>query len=224
MGDVSPGGRLPISFPRADEKRFTSAQYPGECPPPVSWCPEMTANFSEGTLVGYRWNDAKQVPAAFSFGHGLDYTTYQLQDFKTECKLDRPLVSFEVANTGGRNGTAVPQLYIGFPSLSPTIRQLRGFQKVWVPVGGSSKVAFHLDVPDWSFYNEKTARWESAMDRDETITVSVGNSAADLVWYGDLPDCTSASVLMPTRTVLSSESLVQDWSGTASSEVQIETN
>lgn len=45
----------------------------------------MTANFSEGVLVGYRWNDAKDVPSAFPFGFGLTYTDFKLSNFTVTC-------------------------------------------------------------------------------------------------------------------------------------------
>jgi len=191
MGDESPGGRLPVSFPKPDEKRWEKSQYPGECPPPVYWCPNMTTNFSEGTLVGYRWNDAKDVPSAFPFGSGMDYTSFEFSGFAVECKLGRPLVTMKVHNVGKRAGHAVPLLFVGFPSLAPVQKQLRGFQKVFVAPGKSQKVAFHLDTPDWSFYDEKAGRWSTATERGETITASVGSTSADMDWTVTLPTCVS---------------------------------
>mmetsp|Transcript_144416 Transcript_144416/g.366588 ORF Transcript_144416/g.366588 Transcript_144416/m.366588 type:complete len:541 (-) Transcript_144416:137-1759(-) len=190
-GKAAPAGRLPISLPKVGEKRFTQAQYPGQCPPPKTWCPKMTANFSEGVLIGYRWNDAKGIPSAFPFGFGLAYTDFELRGFEVECKDEHPLISFEVANVGGRAGAAVPQLYVGFPSLRPAVRQLRGFQKVEIPKGEKAAVAFRLSKPDWSFFDEEEQKWTSAGDLGEKITVSIGTSSADLVWHHTLPEaCT----------------------------------
>lgn len=181
-GEASPGGRLPVSFPAKDEGRFTPKQYPGECDGEVKWCPDMTADFSEGVLVGYRWNDAKSVPSAFPFGFGLTYTSFDLKDFEAECSGDGATVSLSVANTGGADAAAVPQLYVGFPSLKPALRQLRGFSKVWIPAGQEAKVAFALAEADWSYYSEAEAKWVSALAGGEDVTVFVGASSTDLVW------------------------------------------
>jgi len=191
-GDAAPGGRLPVSFPKADEKRFTQAQYPGVCPPPKTWCPKLQANFSEGVLVGYRWNDAKEVPSAFAFGHGLTYTEFEFADFEAKCNDGKASVSLKIKNKGSRDGAAVPQVYVGFPSLKPALRQLRGFKKVQVPAGKSASVSFPLTDKDWSFFDEKSNAWVSALEKGETITVSVGTSSTDLKWHGDLP-CSKGS-------------------------------
>jgi len=186
-GKAAPGGRLPISLPKVGEKRFIPAQYPGECPPPKYFCPNMTANFSEGVLIGYRWNDAKGIPSAFPFGFGLAYTDFKLENFEVKCTDGLPLVTFEVANVGGRDGAAVPQLYVGFKSLKPVVRQLRGFDKVEVKKGKKAPVAFQLSKQDWSFFDEKEQKWVSAGAKGEEITVSIGTSSADLVWHHTLP-------------------------------------
>lgn len=182
-GDTSPGGRLPVSLPEVSETRFTGKQYPGECPPPKTWCETMVANFSEGTLVGYRWNDAAGVPSAFPFGFGLSYTKFKFSNFQVSYPDGQVKVSLTVANIGQRDGAAVPQVYVGFPSLKPVLRQLRGFQKVEIPKGGKASVAFFLNEEDWSFYDGEAAKWVSAGDKGEKITVSVGSSSTDLVWH-----------------------------------------
>jgi len=186
-GKASPGGRLPISFPKEGEQRFTSKQYPGECPPPNTWCPNMTATFSEGVLVGYRWNDATDHPSAFPFGFGLAYTEFEYSDFDIRCKDGQVFVSVQVKNTGGRDGAAVPQLYVSFGSLKPIVRQLRAFQKVQVPKGEATTVTFELGADDWTFFDNKTNKWASAVERRDTVRVSIGSSSTDLKWHKDLP-------------------------------------
>merc|ERR1711879_206508 len=108
--------------------------------------------FSEAVLVGYRWNNARGVPSAFPFGYGLSYTEFHFYDFKYEvnCLDETARLSLKVANVGSRHGTAVPQLYIGFPSLAPVVRQLRAFEKVLVLADSAVDVVFLLGSEDWS--------------------------------------------------------------------------
>jgi beta-glucosidase len=194
-GEAAPAGRLPVSFPAKDEERFTNDQYPGVCPAPDTWCDKMVANFSEGTLVGYRWNDATGKPSAYPFGFGLAYTEFEYRAFEASCQNGRAIVSVKISNAGGRSGTEVPQLYVSFESLKPVLRQLRGFQKVEVPAGGEADVFFVLGEEDWSFYDEAKGRWVSAVDLEEKVTVFVGRSSADLRLNGTLPCAASADIV-----------------------------
>jgi len=189
-GREAPGGRLPISLPKAGENRFEQYQYPGVCAG-NTWCDKMTANFTDGVLVGYRWNDAKGVPAAYPFGFGLTYTQFALSRFSAKCMgKNKAMVSLRVTNTGARDGQAVPQLYVGFPSLAPALRQLRGFQKVTVGVGQEADVVFVLGGEDWSYFSEDKDGWVSAMESGEDIEVSLGSSSSDLQW-SDTIKCSS---------------------------------
>merc|ERR1712232_244347 len=95
-------------------------------------------------------------------------------------------VHLKVRNIGSVDGSAVPQLYISFDSLKPVVRQLRGFLKVPVPQGGYADATFVLDSDDWSFYDEASGRWKSAIAEGNVVTVSVGSSSADLNWNSPL--------------------------------------
>lgn len=193
---------MPISLPNDGEKpqwgpskRFDMAQYPGvQTPPLPGWGPDIIANFSEGVLVGYRWYDAKEKKAAFPFGYGLTYTDFEFKNFKVTCTGEKAVVSMQVLNTGSRDGAAVPQVYIGFRSLRPMVRQLRGFKKVWVAAGGLEEVMFVLGEEDWSFYDEVAHKWSSATKKGEQVTVSVGSSSADLHWHSAFSCQTKAVV------------------------------
>lgn len=180
-GEESPSGRLPISFPKKDEKRLTQKQYPGWCDDVEGgWCDKMTAHFSESTLVGYRWNDAKAVPSAFPFGYGLAYTNFTYSGFSVACDDKSIVVSVNVTNRGERVGSVVPQLYVGFPSLKPVLRQLRGYKKVVLDAGFRIKVSFVLTEEDWSYFDVDADAWKSATDNGEDVEISVGDSSADL--------------------------------------------
>lgn len=180
-GWESPSGRLPISFPHNGEKRFEQKQYPGWCDGvDGGWCDWMTAHFSEGTLVGYRWNDAKGVPSAYPFGFGLTYTSFKYTGFSLTCADESIVAKVNVTNRGDRSGYVVPQLYVGFPSLKPVVRQLRGYKKVFLDAGYRTTVTFVLTKEDWSFFDEESDSWKYASDLNEKLEISVGDSSTDL--------------------------------------------
>ncbi|CAK0806968.1 unnamed protein product [Prorocentrum cordatum] len=194
LGVASPGGRLPVSMPRADEQRFVPAQYPGEPYNDVN----MTAKFSEGVLVGYRWNVAKGVPSAFAFGFGLSYTEFQYGTPAVQPSGKGVTVTLQVSNVGKHDGSDVTQVYVGFPSLKPALFQLRGFQKVQVPAGGSETVTMVLGPEAWSFYDQAKSKWVCAADLGEEVTISLGRSAADLFWSATLADGKVAVTAAPS--------------------------
>jgi len=184
-GVSSPGGRLPISLPSRSEHRFTKEQYPGA---PFN-NKNMVTQWSEGVLVGYRWNDAMDTRAAYPFGFGLTYTAFVYDNFAAQCTpgAEAAVVSFRVANMGPVAGAAVPQLYVSFPSLRPALRQLRGFQKAFLKPSESGLVQFALSPMDWRFWSEASQSWESAAAKGEPITVYVGTSSAEFAWSQVLP-------------------------------------
>ncbi len=65
--------------------------------------------------------------------------------------------SVNVANTGGRKGDEVVQLYINDPvaSISQPVRRLRGFERVTLDPGQSDRVSFRLDASDYGFYDNR---------------------------------------------------------------------
>lgn len=199
-GVASPGGRLPVTmppdgfqalggYPTGKERMFLSEQYPGTQPPPFEkykWGDNLIADFSEGVLVGYRWFDAMNVKPAFAFGHGLAYTEFTFQDMQASCAGTSIHVTLTVMNSGDRDGHAVPQIYVGFPSLAPALRNLKGFQKLLVPKGGKVGADFILAEEDFSYYDEAKKAWVSAWEKNELVIVSVGKSSGDLLWHKEI--------------------------------------
>jgi beta-glucosidase len=176
FGDVSPGGRLPATFPRRARDLPTAGdrrRYPGV---------RGVVHYSEGPLIGYRWYDRRHIAPAFPFGHGLTYTRFAFKRLRVTSKR----VSLEVVNTGRRRASAVPQLYIGLPGargrLQPP-RQLKGFESVSLPPGGHARVVFRLNRRSFSYWNSRRDRWQVAPG---CYPVYVGRSSRDIALRGRL--------------------------------------
>jgi beta-glucosidase len=209
IGEQAPGGRLPISLPEEDEQRFTPEQYPGTPFNDVN----MTAKFSEGVLVGYRWNIAKGIPSAFPFGFGLTYTEFEYGTPTVTPVGTGVKITVEVSNVGKQDAAAIPQVYVGFKSLKPAVFQLRGFQKVSVPAGGSQTATIELGPEDWSFYDSKKSAWACAAEMGEKITVSMGRSSADMFW--------SAALTLQGGSMVATQMPVEQGAGSAGADYAI---
>ncbi|KAF7588621.1 hypothetical protein BBP40_005459 [Aspergillus hancockii] len=142
-------------------------------------------NFAEGQLIDYRVFDAHDITPRYEFGFGLSYTTFEMSNLSVQAFVSKPspipdrtlptqpggnpdlctellLVETEVRNTGSVGGNAVPQLYMSFPGTVPEgtpLRQLRGFDKLYLAPGASAKVLFRLKRRDLSYWNTATQNW-----------------------------------------------------------------
>jgi beta-glucosidase len=174
LGEVSPGGKLPITFPRRAEDAPTAdpARYPGV---------NGHGAYSEGILVGYRWYDAKGIAPLFPFGHGLSYTTFAYSNLSVHAGADGGLtVRVTVTNTGTRRGADVPQLYVGPPASAPVpmaLRQLAGFQRVELDPGRSAQVTIPVGRRELSYWSTTEHGWVVVTG---TRTIEVGASSRDL--------------------------------------------
>ncbi|GAA0964809.1 beta-glucosidase family protein [Actinocorallia libanotica] len=154
-GDAEPGGRLPVTFPLTGVKTAKGG----------------TVRYTERLQVGYRRYNARKLPVAYPFGHGLSYTKFKYSGLKVSGNR----VQVTVTNTGGRVGSAVPQLYLTFPrGAGEPPRQLKGFKKVKLQPGRSKRVTFVLDKRSFSVWKNG---WKTVRG---CHTVEVGASSRQL--------------------------------------------
>jgi beta-glucosidase len=171
-GVAEPGGRLPVSFPRAEADS-----------PVLHAQPEAgSLPYGEGLLVGYRGFDRKGVDPLFCFGHGLGYTdwTYEsLEPASAAIGVGDLDVLVKVRNSGGRAGREVVQLYLEGPhdELANPLRVLAAYASVGAEPGRS--VDARLTIPSRAFqrFDEGLGRWVA---EPGTYTIRLGRSSRDL--------------------------------------------
>jgi len=172
FGDVNPSGKLAMTFP-ANEHQGPGTfflDYPGD---------GMTANYTEGVLVGYRWYDAKKQEPLFPFGHGLSYTTFAYSGLQIQHGGGTDAaISVRVANIGKRAGAEVVQLYLGSPEAAQEPpKQLRGFEKVMLKPGESKVVTMKLDKESLAAWDADAHGWKVYPG---VYSVMVGSSSRDI--------------------------------------------
>ena len=156
LGHAEPGGRLPVTLPRAE----------ADCPVlhaiPAA---DGTLAYEEGLLIGYRGYDRAGIEPLFPFGHGLGYTSWAYEAATAECAVlpsDGDLtVTVLVRNTGARTGREVVQAYLEPPDDDPENpdRALAAFASVTASPG--ERAAARLTVPRRAFarYDEVAGDW-----------------------------------------------------------------
>jgi beta-glucosidase len=146
---------------------------------------DLVVRYGEGVFIGYRGYDASAQEVAFPFGYGLSYTTFQMSDLRVQLEgsvEDGSLtatVTVTVMNTGDFDGSEVVQVYVGdrVASVARPPRELRGFQKVFLPAGVSKEVSVRLDQRAFSYWSPRHGRW---VVESGDFTIEAGRHSRDL--------------------------------------------
>ncbi len=173
-GKVNPSGKLSETFPLRLED---NPSYPFFASDPHN------TPYKEGIFVGYRWYDMRKMDVAFPFGYGLSYTTFEY----VSCSLDKKSltdgdtikVTVTVKNTGKTDGKEVVQVYVSdrTDSVLRPPKELKGFEKVFIPAGKTAKVTFTLDKRSFAWYSTQVHDWyASSGDYD----IMIGSSSRDI--------------------------------------------
>ena len=172
FGDYNPSGKLPISFPR------TEGQIPIYYNHYSTGRPAQ--NDSDLNYVS-AYTDLANSPK-FPFGYGLSYTKFLYSNIKLNKTSIQPTekltVQITVTNTGDYDGEETVQLYIRdlFGSVVRPVKELKGFQKIFLKKGETKIIGFFISADDLRFYNDKLQHIYEPGD----FKVFVGGSSDDV--------------------------------------------
>ena len=169
FGDVNPGGKLPVTFPRSvgQEPLYYNHMNTGRPP-------------DANNKYTSKYLDLPWTPL-FPFGYGLSYTQFRLSNLQLSAPRIRPdgriTVSVEVENVGHIAGDEVVQLYIRDVAASVTrpVRGLKGFQRITLRPGEKRRLEFRLGPEQLGLYDRQMRFVVEAGE----FKVMVGNSSAD---------------------------------------------
>ena len=184
FGDVNPSAKLPITMEKQIQDNPANATFPN----PVNQHPDAIP-YNEGVFVGYRGYDKNKIQPLFPFGFGLSYTQFSFSNLSISPASftgTQPItVKFTVTNTGSVAGAEVAQLYVGQqnPTIVRPIKELKGFQKVFLQPGQSTTVQLQLDQRSFAYWNTNIEKWDALAG---TYNVLVGSSSqtSDLTQQG----------------------------------------
>jgi beta-glucosidase len=177
-GDVNPSGKLPFTFP----KKLTdnSAHYFGETSYPGV---NLSQEYKEDILVGYRWHDTKNIEPLFAFGHGMSYTDFNIKNVATNAKKYAKnatiTVTCNISNTGAADGAEVIQVYVGKSTskVNRALKELKGFDKIFLKKGETKTVSIKIDVEKLAFYDESISDWNI---EEGDYEIYVGNASNNI--------------------------------------------
>ncbi|WP_424493338.1 beta-glucosidase BglX [Salinimicrobium sp. GXAS 041] len=149
FGDYNPSGKLTATWPR------NVGQIPVYYGMRTTGRPAPSEEFQK---FKSNYLDVPNSPL-LPFGYGLSYTTFEYSDIAANDSTLTPngeiTISATVTNTGEFAGDEVVQLYIHdkVRSLTPPMKELKGFKKINLEPGETKKVEFTITVEDLKFYN-----------------------------------------------------------------------
>ena len=152
FGDVNPGGKLPVTFPRKGSHA------------PLYYARNMTHSPESSPMYNPRYWDGLPVPL-YPFGYGLSYTTFEFSNLKVsapQVKVGESLtVSVDVKNAGQVAGDEVAQLYIHqkFGTDTRPMRELKGFERITLQPGETKTVTFQLSPDELTYWSTNAGQW-----------------------------------------------------------------
>ena len=201
FGKVNPCGKLIETFPikLADTPAYIN--FPGG---------NGEVRYGEGIFIGYRYYDAKEMPALFPFGYGGSYTTFKYSSPKVSATafkdVDGLTVSVNVTNTGKMAGKEIVQVYV-HDHKSRLVRppkELKGFAKVELQPGETKTVVIQLDFRAFAYYHPSYKQW---ITEDGEFDILIGASAADIRFTQTVT--LQSTLKLPC--ILNRESTIRDW-------------
>ena len=177
FGDINPSGKLTVTFPKHYSDCPSYGQFPGV---------KGEILYGEGIYVGYRHYDLKGVQPLFPFGFGLSYSNFTIKELKLNKKtlnLDKKdatiTATCKVKNISNVDGKEVVQLYLHDPKsrLAKPLKELKGFEKVFLKAGEEKVVSITISTKDLQCYDMDLDDWAAEPGKYE---VWVGNSSDNL--------------------------------------------
>ena len=170
-GAVSPSGKLPISIENKWEDNPVHDSY---------YDKNKRVTYTEGVFMGYRGYDRTGKTPRYAFGYGLSYTDFEYSGLEVK-KHGKGVysVSFDVRNTGSKDAYETAQVYVGDTeaSVKRPVKELKGYEKVFVKAGETVRVSVDLDSEAFAFYDVDS---QSFVVEPGEFVISVGPSSAEL--------------------------------------------
>ncbi len=155
FGKVSPSGRLCESWPY----HYSDHPFGDEL--------AKTTNdlYKESIFVGYRYYSSFNVPVRYPFGYGLSYTKFSYHDMTLNQENNEFVISVTIKNEGKFAGSEVVELFVEAPKTEfiKPLRELRGFEKVYIEPGEQKRVTVRVDVCDMKYYHNDAWRLENGI-------------------------------------------------------------
>ncbi|MBE6038407.1 MAG: hypothetical protein E7218_04305 [Anaerofustis stercorihominis] len=171
FGVVSPCGKLNQAV-AVNYEDYPCAKYTGD---------DKVSRYMESVLSGYRYFTLGAKKAAFPFGHGLSYSSFEYSSercsyLKPDGNID---LAFDITNTGDITAKEVVQIYVSDSDkrVFRPGRELKYFEKVSLGPGESTRINVRLNIKDFSYFDTDRGEWYFCSSK---YKIEIGSSSEDI--------------------------------------------
>ena len=203
FGDIAPSGKLPFTFPAKleDSPAFALGNFPDktqggdlftlmyrqdrtqmtreQIQEMMAKMPKPTSKYTEGSLVGYRWFDTKNIKPMYAFGHGLSYVDFGYGAMEASASKKAVKVTFTLTNKGDMPADEVAQLYVH--RVDATVewpaKELKAFERVSLAAGETKTVTLEIPMEDLRYWNVDKNAWDLEHGKLELL---LGSASDDI--------------------------------------------
>lgn len=175
-GKISPSGKLPISIESKPEDNPTYDNYYDK----RSNITHKRVQYNEGVFLGYKGYDKLGIEPLYPFGFGLSYSSFEYSNLIIKKQNGNNItVSFTIKNIGKYDAAEIAEIYVGdeIASVARPLKELKGFEKVFLKKGESKEINIELDDEAFSFFDINSNKF--MVELGEFI-ISVGASSKDI--------------------------------------------
>ncbi|PZC98022.1 BglX, Beta-glucosidase-related glycosidase [Pyrenophora tritici-repentis] len=177
LGNSSPSGKLPTTFPVRIEDNPAYHNWPGE---------NLKTVYGEGIYVGYRHYERSKIAPLFPFGHGLTYTTFSYGTPSASSDVlsedDTITITVPVTNTGSIPAHEIVQAYVKDvkSTLPRPEKELQAFGKVFLQPGETKDVVLTLNKYSVGYFDTSLGQTGAWIAEEGLFEVLIGASSADI--------------------------------------------
>jgi len=176
LGNNSPSGKLPTTFPVQIEDNPAYHNWPGE---------NLKTVYGEGIYIGYRHYERSKITPLFPFGHGLTYTTFEYGTPTTSNSIlsesEGITITVPVTNTGSVAAHEIVQAYVKDvkSTLPRPEKELQAFSKVFLQPGETKEVILKLDKHSVGYFDTSLGQTGAWLAEKGAFQVLIGASSVD---------------------------------------------
>ncbi|TAG51815.1 MAG: beta-glucosidase [Cytophagales bacterium] len=177
FGDFNPSGKLTRTFVNSKSDSPAYIGYKAD---------DITAKYTEGIMVGYRYFDITKKPVLFPFGFGLSYSTYDYKNLFISDLGSKMKVTLTVKNTSKIAGEEIVQVYVK-PKIEKTgrpVKELKGFSKVSLLPSEQKTVSIILNK--YNAFSEYVVSAHDFVIQKGNYEILVGKSSVEIMLSKDV--------------------------------------
>ena len=150
-GKISPSGKLPISIEEKwEDNPVFNSYYDNRN------VPHKRVQYAEGIFVGYRGYDQTGKKPLYPFGYGLSYSNFAYSNMTVEKSGENCVkISFDIKNIGKTDAAETAQVYVCDiqSSVPRPLKELKGYEKVYLKRGETKHISITLTKEAFAFYD-----------------------------------------------------------------------